>query len=101
MLARPPAGRPQGVRALSAARFVCALALYDPASGQYYEAEGSADGWIVDRPLGEGGFGYDPLFWVPSFGRTMGELSTDEKRSISHRGKALDKLKGMMGGAVE
>jgi len=95
--AMQPDGLPAGVRALSAGRFVCALALYDPAARQFVEAEGTADGWIVDRPLGDGGFGYDPLFWVPAFGRTMGQLSTDEKRSISHRGAALDKLAALLG----
>ncbi len=96
-----PAGLPDGVRALSAGRFVCALALYDPSSRSCIEAAGHAEGWIVDRPLGEGGFGYDPLFWVASYGRTMGQLSTDEKRGISHRGEALDKLIRTMKRAAE
>ena len=87
-----PGGLPAGLRALSRARFVCALALYDPADGSYTEAEGACDGWIVDRPVGDGGFGYDPLFWVPSFGKTMAQLTTGEKQSISHRGKALARL---------
>lgn len=87
-----PDGLPAGVRALSRARFVCALALYDPEAGTFAEAEGVVDGWIVDSPAGAGGFGYDPLFWVPEFGRTMAELTPDEKQSISHRGRALAKL---------
>jgi XTP/dITP diphosphohydrolase len=87
-----PDGLPAGARALSRARFVCALALYDPETGAFAEADGFVDGWIIDSPKGEGGFGYDPLFWVPAFGRTMAELSTDEKQSISHRGRALAKL---------
>jgi XTP/dITP diphosphohydrolase len=99
--AEQPEGLPEGVRALSAGRFVCALALYDPSSGSFVEADGHVDGWIVDRPLGEGGFGYDPLFWVAAYGRTMGQLTTDEKREISHRGEALDKLIATMKRAAE
>ncbi|EXX89407.1 purine NTP phosphatase [Paenibacillus darwinianus] len=87
-----PDGLPDGVRALSRARFVCALALYDPADRSFRETVGYADGWVLDRPLGQGGFGYDPLFWVPAYGLTMGQLSTDEKQSISHRGRALERL---------
>lgn len=87
-----PDGLPEGVRALSRARFVCALALYDPEAGTFVETRGTVDGWIIDRPLGDGGFGYDPLFWVAEFRRTMGQLSTAEKQSISHRGRALAQL---------
>jgi XTP/dITP diphosphohydrolase len=100
-LGEQPPGLPDGVRALSAGRFVCALALYDPSTGRYIEAEGHVDGWIIDRPLGEGGFGYDPLFWVAACRRTMGQLSTDEKRAISHRGEALDKLTAIVKRAAE
>jgi XTP/dITP diphosphohydrolase len=91
-----PDGLPAGVRALSRARFVCALALYDPETGGLTEAEGAVDGWIIDSPRGANGFGYDPLFWVPAFGRTMAELTTDEKQSISHRGRALAKLADLL-----
>jgi len=91
-----PEGLPADVCALSRARFVCALALYDPESGEFAEALGAVDGWIIDSPRGSNGFGYDPLFWVPEFGRTMAELSTDEKQSISHRGRALAKLADLL-----
>ena len=94
-----PGQLPAGVQALSRARFVCALALYDPANRIFREAAGYADGWVIDRPLGEGGFGYDPLFWVPAFGRTMGQLSTEEKQTISHRGRALAKLLAELSGS--
>ncbi|MGO4373754.1 RdgB/HAM1 family non-canonical purine NTP pyrophosphatase [Paenibacillus sp. MCAF20] len=77
---------------LSGAQFVCALALYDPATGQFLETEGTVDGWITDKAHGNGGFGYDPLFWLTSLGRGMAELSTEEKQQISHRGDALRKL---------
>jgi XTP/dITP diphosphohydrolase len=81
-----------GARALSAARFVCALAVHDPASGETLHAEGASDGWIIDKPLGENGFGYDPLFFVPAYGKTMAQLTMEEKNAISHRAQALDRL---------
>lgn len=83
---------PDGTRLLSKAQFVCALALYDPATGGFIEAEGTVDGFIASRPRGEGGFGYDPLFWLPKLGRAMAELTKEEKQRISHRGAALKRL---------
>lgn len=91
------AGLPSGIKALSAARFVCALAVYDPGTGQFTESEGAVPGLIVDRPLGEGGFGYDPLFWLPELGLSMAQLSTSEKQRISHRGRALAVLLEKLG----
>lgn len=83
---------PDGSHLLSKAQFVCALALYDPASGKFLEAEGKVDGYISDQAHGSGGFGYDPLFWLPALNRGMAELTKDEKQEISHRGDALRKL---------
>ncbi|GGG20682.1 XTP/dITP diphosphatase [Paenibacillus abyssi] len=83
---------PSDVKLLSSAQFVCALALYNPADGTALHAEGAVSGFIIDRMFGEGGFGYDPLFWVPALRRTMAELSTEEKQRISHRGEALSRL---------
>lgn len=77
---------------LSPARFVCVLVLYDPVSGEKLEAEGHVEGWITSDPSGSGGFGYDPLFYLPSHEKTMAELSLEEKQLISHRGEALRKL---------
>lgn len=74
---------------LSTARFVCALSLYDPADGRELTAEGTVEGWITSEPAGGGGFGYDPLFYLPEFEKTMAELTLEEKQAISHRGKAL------------
>ncbi len=79
-------------RFLSPARFVCALALVDPANGQTIRAEGSCEGYIIGQPRGSNGFGYDPLFYLPRFERTMAELTTEEKNEVSHRGKALRRL---------
>ncbi|WP_409341751.1 non-canonical purine NTP pyrophosphatase [Paenibacillus sp. MBLB4367] len=81
---------------LSGAAFVCALALYDPASRQALHVEGECRGYIVSAPRGEGGFGYDPLFYVPEQGRTMGELAAERKNQISHRGEALRKLTAIL-----
>jgi XTP/dITP diphosphohydrolase len=53
---------------------------------------GTVEGVILEEPRGEGGFGYDPLFYVPELGKTMAELTLTEKNRISHRGRALVKL---------
>lgn len=55
-------------------------------------AEGTVEGVILDTPRGQGGFGYDPLFYLPEFGRTMAEIDLVEKSRISHRGNALRAL---------
>jgi XTP/dITP diphosphohydrolase len=55
-------------------------------------AEASWHGEIIDTPRGENGFGYDPYFYLPEFGKTGAELDPDHKNAISHRGKALDLL---------
>lgn len=77
---------------LSTGRFVCHLALYDPANGQFIEASGSVEGWITSEPSGDGGFGYDPLFYLPTYEKTMAELTMAEKQAASHRGAALREL---------
>ncbi|MED4957315.1 XTP/dITP diphosphatase [Paenibacillus macerans] len=77
---------------LSPARFVCHLALYDPATGRFVEASGEAEGWITSEPAGGGGFGYDPLFYLPAYEKTFAELSLEEKQAVSHRGAALRNL---------
>ncbi|MBF1324525.1 MAG: non-canonical purine NTP pyrophosphatase, partial [Megasphaera micronuciformis] len=59
-------------------------------------AEGSCEGLIDLKPKGNEGFGYDPYFYVPSFGKTMAELDLDEKNSISHRGAALRRLQELL-----
>lgn len=93
----PSLGWNDSSKPLSRAQFVCALALYDPATGEFIEAEGTVDGIITDRPHGDGGFGYDPLFWLPQLGRGMAELSKEEKGAISHRGEALKVLMNKLG----
>lgn len=71
--------------------YACVLVLLFP-DGREIEAEGRCQGVIRDFYAGSNGFGYDPLFYVPAKGKTMAELSMDEKNAISHRGKALRKL---------
>jgi XTP/dITP diphosphohydrolase len=75
-----------------AARFVCALAVADGAT-ILYEARGTVEGRVNDEPKGDGGFGYDPIFFFPPLGRTLAELSDDEKASVSHRGRAFRQLR--------
>ena len=71
-----------------AAHFACAIACAFP-DGKTLTSEGRCDGAIAFAPLGEGGFGYDPVFLVPEKGKTFGQLTAEEKSAISHRGKAL------------
>ncbi|MCZ6528570.1 MAG: XTP/dITP diphosphatase [Candidatus Dadabacteria bacterium] len=74
------------------ARFVCVLALVDP-NGEELVVEGFCEGVILDEPRGEGGFGYDPVFYLPDKRKTMAELEPELKNTISHRANALKKLK--------
>lgn len=94
----PPPGLPlaPGIRLLSEAEFVAALVYFDPARGTLLRAEGTCPGYIADRPRGAGGFGYDPVFYLPEYGRTMAELDIAEKQAISHRGRAIRLLVSLM-----
>ncbi len=73
------------------ARFVCCIALVYP-DGREITVRGETEGLIIDEARGEGGFGYDPYFYYPPFGKTFSELTAEEKNAISHRGKAVAKL---------
>jgi XTP/dITP diphosphohydrolase len=75
------------------ARYRAAVVLADPSGLIIAETDGSCEGLIGFEPKGSGGFGYDPLFVLPQFGRTMAELSSEIKHSISHRGEALRRLR--------
>lgn len=74
-----------------AARYVCVLVLIKP-DGSEMSFEGVCDGLIVLVPKGNGGFGYDPYFYLGKLNKTMAEISLTEKNKISHRAKALEKL---------
>lgn len=77
------------------ARFVCAIAAVFP-DGREFTTYATIEGEIAHKSAGENGFGYDPIFFVPEFGKTTAELSSDEKNKISHRGKALTKMKEIL-----
>jgi XTP/dITP diphosphohydrolase len=78
------------------ARFRCVIALAGPARGAQV-VEGIVEGVIAEAPSGSGGFGYDPVFFYPPLGRTFGEISDEEKRRVSHRGKALEAARRLLG----
>jgi XTP/dITP diphosphohydrolase len=73
------------------ARFVCALTVVR--SGEIvFETTGTVEGEVAESPKGASGFGYDPIFYYPPYGRTLGEVSDDEKRRVAHRGEAFRRL---------
>jgi XTP/dITP diphosphohydrolase len=78
------------------ARFVCVLALSDPDGRIILTSRDTVEGSILRAPRGTKGFGYDPLFYVKELGRTTAELPADEKHRISHRGKALRRLRTLI-----
>lgn len=77
------------------ARFVCAIAAAFP-DGHVETRRGTIEGQIAYEPAGENGFGYDPIFYVPEFGKTTAELSPEEKNKVSHRGRALEMIKEVL-----
>lgn len=77
------------------ARFVCAIAAAWP-DGRIETRRGTIEGRIAHEPAGENGFGYDPIFYVPEYGKTTAQLDPDEKNKISHRGKALRMIKEVL-----
>jgi len=86
------------------ARFVCALAYIAPTPGETvsgdlaiaYSCEGTVEGEIAPRPQGTHGFGYDPIFWYPDYGRTLGQVSDAEKLAVSHRGAAFRQFRAWL-----
>ena len=74
------------------ARFVCAIAAAFP-DGRVVTKRGTIEGIIGYEERGENGFGYDPIFYLPEYGKTTAELSPEEKNQISHRGRALELIK--------
>jgi XTP/dITP diphosphohydrolase len=76
----------------STARFVCALAMAD-GDRILYQSRGTIEGVIANGPRGDGGFGYDPIFFSPPHGRTLAELTEDEKAQVSHRGQAFRRFR--------
>ncbi len=74
------------------ARFVCCLCLAS-SEKMLIETEGRLEGFIAEKEIGENGFGYDPIFFVPRLNKTVAQLTREEKNAISHRGNAIRKLK--------
>ena len=82
------------------AKFVCSIAVVRP-DGSEFTVRGEVCGFLHEKPMGDGGFGYDPIFYVPEFGMTTAQMTKEQKNSISHRGKAsramAEKLKADLG----
>lgn len=74
------------------ARFICNIAAV-LTDGSILHTEAAMEGLIAHEPAGGGGFGYDPILYLPEYGKTSAELCIDEKNRISHRGKALELMK--------
>lgn len=70
------------------AKFVCVITLVTP-DGQTIQARGEVHGEVLREVRGEGGFGYDPIFYYPPFGKTLAQVAPEEKNQVSHRAKAL------------
>ena len=79
----------------SPARFVCAVAAVE-GGRVVFEAAGTVEGRIADRPAGDRGFGYDPVFFYPPYGCTLAEVSAERKAAVSHRGRAFRKLRDFL-----
>jgi XTP/dITP diphosphohydrolase len=77
------------------AKFVCCLCLASPEK-VLIETRGEVEGVIIAQPVGENGFGYDPVFFVPKLNKTIAQLNSIEKNAISHRGNAISKLKPIL-----
>ena len=71
------------------ARFICLLCLWF--QHQFYFFEGCVDGYILEQEVGTNGFGYDPLFYLPSLQKTFSQISQEQKFQLSHRGRAMEK----------
>lgn len=82
------------------ARFRCVIALAMP-DGTEEIAEGECEGIIIDTPRGEHGFGYDPVFFMPALGKTMAELPPELKNRVSHRARALMRMKPVLRALLE
>ncbi len=81
------------------ARFVSVIAAAFP-DGKVITARGTVEGIIAYEPKGTNGFGYDPIFFYPPFGKTLSEIDVELKNSISHRGKALEAMKEKLKGLI-
>ena len=74
------------------AHFACCM-IFLLSEDRFYAVQETCEGYITEKPSGSGGFGYDPIFFMEKFGKTFAELSSDQKNSVSHRGRALAAIK--------
>lgn len=77
------------------AHFISCIVLIEP-NGREHSFYGRCDGLITDKKIGDKGFGFDPIFWFDEYGKTFAQLTADEKNAVSHRHKALEKLKAYL-----
>ncbi len=77
------------------ARFLTVAAIAFP-SGDVHVTQGSLEGVITEQPIGDRGFGYDPVFFVPEFNKTLAQLTIEEKNRISHRAKAFTQMRAWL-----
>jgi XTP/dITP diphosphohydrolase len=80
--------------------YVCSVILRQP-DGKIFEARGEVRGQIAHAPAGSGGFGYDPIFYTPSLGKTLAQVAIDEKDRISHRGRAARRIRAVLRSLIE
>jgi XTP/dITP diphosphohydrolase len=78
-----------------ACRYACVVVLRHP-DGRTWQVRGEVRGQIATRPAGSGGFGFDPVFWIPRLGKTLAEIPIDEKDRISHRGRAARRIRPLL-----
>jgi XTP/dITP diphosphohydrolase len=78
-----------------ACRYVAVAVLRHP-DGRHWEARGELNGVVAEAPAGSGGFGYDPIFYLPAYGQTLAQIPIDEKDRISHRGGAAGRIREVL-----
>lgn len=83
-----------------ACRYACVVVLRQ-ADGRRWRVRGEVRGQIATRPAGSGGFGYDPIFWIPRLGQTLAQVTVDEKDRISHRGRAAGRVRPILRELIE
>jgi XTP/dITP diphosphohydrolase len=83
-----------------ACRYACVVVLRHP-SGQSWHVRGEVRGQIATEPAGSGGFGYDPVFYIPRLKRTLAQVAVDEKDRISHRGRAAGRVRPILRQLIE
>jgi XTP/dITP diphosphohydrolase len=90
--------KPQGAE--RACRYVCVVVVRHP-DGRHWRARGEVRGQIATEPAGSGGFGYDPVFYIPRLGQTLAQVPIDEKDRISHRGRAAGRVRTILRELIE